>query len=108
MLKTNPTIEDSTVALASAPPSIPWRVVEVHPLPEYRLALRFQDGLRGEVHMRELVFSEHAGVFAWVRDLKDFENVSCEDGHVQWACGLDIAPDASHDDIQKYGVQILR
>jgi hypothetical protein len=87
---------------------IPWRVSEVRALPEYQLFVRFVDGTEGRVEMREQIFSEHAGVFASLRDPEAFAQVGLDLGAVTWANGLDIAPDATYDDIRRYGVQVLR
>ena len=60
------------------------------------------------VEMRDLIHSEAAGVFASLRDPAVFSNVSGDEGYVMWANGLDIAPDASYDDIKRHGIQVLR
>jgi hypothetical protein len=54
------------------PPSshgyLPWRVVEVHPLPEFRLRVRFVDGLEGTVDMAAPNHASSAGVLAQYHD----------------------------------------
>ena len=45
-------------------PSSPWRVAEVSAYPEFRLKVRFLDGLHGWVEMKELIHSKNAGVFS--------------------------------------------
>ena len=47
--------------------------------------------------MQEFVFSERAGVFKSLQDPEVFRAVSCEEGFVEWANGLDLAPDAMHN-----------
>jgi hypothetical protein len=111
MFETNHTTEDPTVALSNEVAEfIPWRVVELRVLPGYQLYQRFADGIEGRVEMRELIFCDHAGVFESLRDPAVFAQVSIDPnfGSVQWANGIDIAPDASHDDIERVGVQVLR
>jgi hypothetical protein len=111
MLEVPPTGEDTTATLNQGGPQfIPWRLVELCALPDYRLFQRFADGTEGCVEMRELIFSDHAGVFISLRDPEVFSQVSIDPdfGSVSWANGLDIAPDASHEDIRRYGVQVLR
>ncbi len=49
-------------------PRAPWRVVEVHTLPGYRLMVKFIDGTAGEVDLSRLVMSDGAGIFAQLRD----------------------------------------
>jgi hypothetical protein len=80
----------------------------VRALPDFQLEVEFIDGTKGRVEMREQIFSECAGVFESLRDPAAFAAVSCDEGHVEWANGLDIAPDATYDDFQRQGVQILR
>jgi hypothetical protein len=50
----------------------PDDVAEVTPLDGFRLRVRFYDGLEGEVHMRSLVHSASAGVFAQLADAARF------------------------------------
>lgn len=82
---------------------VPWRVVEVRPLPEHRLFVRFADGTEGEVDTRSMVFGRKAGVFERLRDPLEFAEVRVEAGAVTWPCGLDIAPDAMYDEIKANG-----
>lgn len=84
-------------------PVASWRVVSVEPLEGYRLKVRFVDGLEGLVHMRDLVFSDRAGVFASLRDTAAFDQVHLVMGAVTWPGEIDIAPDAMHDEIERQG-----
>ncbi len=84
-------------------PTMPWRVQEVTPLPGYRLAVRFADGLSGTVDLSALVVSPAAGVFASLRDQSIFEQAFVERGAVMWPGELDIAPDAMHAAIKQHG-----
>ncbi len=81
-----------------------YDVVEVKPSGPLRLSVRFADGLRGEVEFRE---SHLHGVFATLKDPKVFAQVRCDEGFVSWPDGTDLAPDAMHDAIQKYGRWVL-
>jgi hypothetical protein len=111
MFETDTAAEDSTAALAvGGMQSVPWRLIELSVLPGYRLFQRFADGTEGVTELRELIFSDHAGVFATLRDPDVFSQVSIDPnfGSVLWANGLDIAPDATHEDILRYGLQVLR
>lgn len=89
--------EDSAVGITS---SAPWRIVEVVPLSEYRLAIKFVDGTMGEVDLTPLVLGEDAGVFALLRDHDLFSKVYLDCGAPTWPGGLDIAPDAVYDEIK--------
>jgi len=68
-------------------------IVEVRPLDDYRLALRFNDGVEGVVDVAELVHFE--GVFAPLRNREKFLEVSVntEIGTICWPNGADLDPD---------------
>lgn len=84
-------------------PKAPWRVAEVRTLPDYRLWVRFNDGLEGTVAMTDFLHSARAGVFAVLRDEKLFAQVSLRYGAVTWPGDLDLAPDAMHEGIKRGG-----
>jgi len=84
-------------------PSAPWRVREVTALPNHRLSVRFVDGLTGTVDLSTLIASSRAGVFARLRDPELFDQVYVEHGAVMWPCELDLAPDAMHAAIKRFG-----
>ena len=83
-------------------------VAEVTTGQDYTLHVSFFDGLTGEVQMREMIFSEDAGVFAALRDENTFRSVGISFGAVTWTNGLDLAPDAMHDEIERNGIWVLR
>lgn len=68
-------------------------VVEVKVVGQYRLRLRFEDGVEGEVDVAALVPFE--GVFAPLRDPAIFATVQVdrELGSVRWPNGADLEPD---------------
>jgi Protein of unknown function (DUF2442) len=68
-------------------------VVEVRAVGEYRLRLRFEDGVEGEVDVAALVPFE--GIFAPLRDPAVFATVAVdrELGSVRWPNGADLDPD---------------
>jgi hypothetical protein len=82
-----------------------WTVVSVEVLGPNRLAVRFADGVTGEVELRESFFR---GVFAAIRDPAVFSKVHCESGFVAWPGDLDLAPDAMHDAIAAHGRWVLQ
>ena len=84
--------------------AVPWRVVEVRALREYRLAVRFADGTHGEADLSRLVLGPNAGIFAALRDHKLFAQAAIEDGAVTWPGELDLAPDAMYDAIRAHGL----
>lgn len=77
-----------------------WRVSEVTPLPDFRLKVRFNDGLEGIVGMDALVHSAKAGVFSALAQ-QDVFNAA----HVEH--GIDLAPDAMHAAIKATGKWVL-
>ena len=81
-----------------------YEVVSVRPVGAYRLAVRFADGLTGEVEFRDSFFR---GVFETLRDPKAFAQVRCDQGFVEWPGDLDLAPDAMHEAIRERGLWVL-
>jgi hypothetical protein len=95
--------EDRALAVM---PRLP-RVVEVSTLPDYRLTVRFDDGLEGEVDCRQLITGPRAGVFAALADGSVFAKAHVEHGAVSWPGELDLAPDAMHAALLRDGIWIL-
>ena len=75
-----------------------WDVVEVKPLPDHRLFVRFADGLSGEVQLRE---DDFAGALSPLRDLRFFEQVFLDNGAVTWPGEIDLAPDAMYEEVAR-------
>lgn len=68
--------------------------VEVKPLPDYRIWLRYDDGVAGEVDLSDI--AGH-GVFASWCDSGAFNAVRLgAHGAIEWSPGLDICPDAMY------------
>lgn len=89
------------------PSKIPWVVVDVQTLGNYRLRVRFNDGLTGEVDMSGLVDSPTAGVFAVLADQDLFQQVFVDSGAVAWPVEIDLAPDAMYESIKETGIWVL-
>ena len=89
-------------------PIMPWRVVAVRPLPDFKIHVRFVDGTQGEVDINTLVHSPTAGVFADLANPSVFAQVSIEHGAVTWPGQIDLAPDAMYDEIKCHGTWVLR
>lgn len=68
-------------------------LVEVRVLPGHRLALRFEDGVSGEVAVADLV--PFVGVFAELKDQRKFDEARLDHdiGTVVWPNGADLDPD---------------
>jgi hypothetical protein len=76
------------------------RVLEVKPLPAYRLWVRFSDGLEGEYAVEP---DRRGGVFQPLRDPALFDTVQINDdfGCVEWPCGVDLCSNAMHAEIEE-------
>jgi hypothetical protein len=68
------------------------KIIEVKPLPNYRLWLKFSDGVEGEVKLSDLVGK---GVFSAWKDPEFFKSVYIDQiSHtVTWKGELDLDPD---------------
>jgi hypothetical protein len=68
-------------------------IVEAVPLEDYRLKLRFEDGVEGVIDVARCV--HFTGVFAPLRERTEFVavQVSRDLGTVCWPCGADLDPD---------------
>jgi hypothetical protein len=68
-------------------------VVEVRPLDDHHLYLRFEDGVEGVIGLKELIPFE--GVFAPLRERSFFERVrvNTELGAICWPNGADLDSD---------------
>ena len=85
-------------------PAAPWRLRAVSVLPDWQLAVTFNDGLTGTVDVATLVNSPDAGVFEALRDPAFFAQAHLELGAVAWPNGADLAPDAMHKEIRRNGL----
>ena len=69
-----------------------FKPIEVKALPNYRLWLRYEDGVAGEVNLAHLVGK---GIFKLWDDYQAFEKVHIsEHGAVAWNDEIDLCPDA--------------
>ena len=74
------------------------RVVEVVPLPNYRLRVRFDDGTEGIISLEEQLFGP---MFEPLKEVSFFERVAIDKfGVICWPNGADLAPDALYDDLR--------
>src|SRR3546814_1024347 len=62
--------------------SVPWRVVGLHILPNFRFEVTFADGASGTVDVSNLVHANDAGVFAALRDADIFAQAYLDYGAV--------------------------
>ena len=80
------------------------RLVAAEARESYRLWVRFDDGLEGEVDLSDVAGK---GVFRrWTADPAEFAcvTVDAESGAPTWPGGLDVAPDAIRQELSASGV----
>lgn len=83
----------------------PWRIVEVTPLPDFALNVKFADGTQGRVEMKSFLAADLAGtVFAPLQDEAFFAQVGVQTGAVTWPGEIDLAPDTMYREIRQSGV----
>ena len=74
-----------------------FKPVAVEPRPDYRLWIRYADGVEGEVDVSHLA---GRGVFEIWNDYAIFEQVAIgEHGQIAWGENVDICPDAAYLEI---------
>jgi hypothetical protein len=62
-------------------------------LSNYRLWVHFDDGVEGEVKLRDLVMSDQRPIVAELRALAAFAAIRVEHDTVVWDNGFDLAPE---------------
>ncbi len=82
-------------------------IVGVQPTGQYRLRLRFEDGIEGEVDIAELIRFE--GVFAPLKDHQEFLKVSVNPdlGTICWPNGADLDPDVLYAKVTGEAITVL-
>ena len=75
------------------------RIVDIESRPDFRLWVRFEDGIEGEADLSDVA---GRGVFArWTEHPEEFERVTIDpvSGAPTWPGGLDVAPDGLYREI---------
>ena len=82
-------------------------IVEVRIVEGYRVHLRFEDGVEGDIDLGRLIRFE--GVFAPLRDPKEFARltVNAEIGTICWPNGADLDPDVLYAEISGQPIPTL-
>ncbi|MBI2870838.1 MAG: DUF2442 domain-containing protein [Candidatus Omnitrophica bacterium] len=71
-----------------------FKPVEIKALPKYKLWIRFEDGVNGEVDLSHLVGK---GVFSVWKDEITFKKVRIgERGELVWGADIALCPDSSY------------
>ena len=86
---------------------IPWNIIKIKSLPNYKLELEFADGLHGFVDMTQLILSEKAGLFAELKDINVFNQAYIANGAATWPEEIDFCPETMHSMIEKYGTWVI-
>ena len=73
-------------------PAAPWRLKALSVLPEYCLAVTFQDGTSGIVDFSAVLTDGECGIFDALKDKACFDQARLDLGVVTWPNGADIDP----------------
>lgn len=83
---------------AGVTPAAAWRIKAMTVLPDYRLAVTFQDGKQGIADFSG-VLTAQCGIFEALRDKAVFEQARLELGAVTWPGGADMDPGWMHEEL---------
>ena len=87
--------------------NVPWAVIQVTPLPDYKIQVTFNDGVVGIEDLKPHIFGREGTMFTPLRDPAVFNRPYIVHGAVTWESGLDLAPDAMWERITgRYGEAI--
>ncbi len=75
-----------------------WDVIEVNPVGNRTLHVKFSDGLTGKIYLSPAYCT---GVFAPLLDDHLIAQATVRHGVVTWPNGLDLAPDTMYQEIQQ-------
>ena len=83
-------------------------IVEARSAGDYRLYLRFEDGVEGEIDLSKLI--QFKGVFEPLRDLREVAKVrvDAEHGTVSWPNGADLDPDVLYSLLTGKPIEVRR
>lgn len=85
------------------------RVKYVQHVGDYRLELRFTDGVRKEIDFREQI-AGRGGVFRPLAEIEFFKQVQLdsEAGTIVWPNGVDLCPDVLHSLATGQPIRVLQ
>lgn len=84
---------------AGVVPAASWRIRALTVLPNYRLALTFNDGTHGIVDLSALQTTQDCGMYEPLKDRSLFPQAYLEMGAVTWPNGADLDPAWLHDEL---------
>jgi hypothetical protein len=97
----------SSKAVAEADPAtgvIPaarWRIKALAVLPNYRIAVTFQDGTQGVADLSAVTTCRECGIYSALKDPAYFQQVRMELGAVTWPNGADLDPLWMYEEISQ-------
>ncbi len=77
---------------AEVVPAAPWRVRAVTALPNYQLAVTFNDGSSALLDCSNVQYAKDAGIYQALSSPEIFEQVRLELGVITWPNGADLDP----------------
>jgi hypothetical protein len=77
---------------AGVSPAAPWRVKAISILPDYRLAVTFNDDTSGIADLSSVTKAKDAGIYSALADPIVFEQATISLGVVTWPNGADLDP----------------
>jgi len=83
-------------------PTAPWRVKRLSILPEYRLAVTFQDGTSGIVDLSGVTAAHDRGIYEPLEDPSYFKQARLEMGVVTWPNGADLDPAWMYEELVRF------
>ena len=81
-------------------PVAPWRLTAVSVLPDFRLAVTFQDGTNGVVDFSSMLTARDCGIFEALKDKSCFGQARLDLGVVTWPSGADFDPGWMYEQVR--------
>jgi len=75
---------------AGVTPSAPWCVKAISVLPDYRLAVTFNDNTSGIADLSSVTKAKDAGIYSALADPAVFEQATISLGVITWPNGADL------------------
>lgn len=82
-------------------PAAPWRISALSVLPDYRLAVTFNDGVAGVVDCSGITTASDPGMYAPLAAADFFAQARLEFGAVTWPNGADLDPAWLHGELEQ-------
>lgn len=87
--------------------TVPWDLVNIKPLSNYKVEVEFVDGVKGIVDYSLLINGDNAGVFEALKNVEIFNQVHIVDGVATWPGNIDVCPDTMHDEVENKKVWVV-